>query len=91
MSLVCGLHSQGWGEGYSHIKWVCTCRPRLKRRGLTKLVKLKSRVLSELIDCKTCDFRADLEKWVHSEKKGGAFRADRTEKVGAFRAKNSKM
>ena len=26
---------------YSHIKWVCMCRPMLKRRWLTKLIKLK--------------------------------------------------
>ena len=38
----------GGGGGYSHIKWVCMCRPRLKRRGLTELIKLKKRVLLEL-------------------------------------------
>ena len=29
----------GGGRGYSHIKWVCLCRPRLKRREFTELIK----------------------------------------------------
>ena len=35
-------------SGCSHIKLVCMCRPRLKRRGLTELIKLKRWVLSEM-------------------------------------------
>ena len=35
-------------RNYSHMKWVCMCRPRLKRRALTELIKLKKWVLSEL-------------------------------------------
>ena len=34
-----GFIRRGGGlRGYSHIKWVCMCRPRLKRRGLTEKV-----------------------------------------------------
>ena len=33
---------------YSHIKWVCMCRPMFKRMGLTELIKLIKWVPSEL-------------------------------------------
>ena len=67
-----------WG-GDSHIKWVYwpMCRPRLKGRGLTELIKLKKWVLSELVLEPTYTFRADRE-------------ANRAEKVGAFRANKLK-
>ena len=66
------------------------CRPMLKRRGLTELIKLKKWVLSELKTVKVVPLELIELGIMGAFRKVGAFRANRTGKVGAFRANKKK-